>query len=253
MALGSSNAEEIKVSWLFPSRSDTDILLYVVSVQYNWDVLHWTASPSQTPILVMIVVVFASSIQNRLMFRSVTSLQNMKPRLTWTPIATALVRPGIIEVTFAFSWSTATISVVFDTNRQGGVRNVAINRKILSRKNGDSVLHQTRLQIILSLAAPMGKTSESCALFGLWIIWMGSSCPLEIAPFHPVQAKHFVEQHEVHFLIPNNAKYFCFIINPLLTKNVLSRWPDISLYFLLFLLLLFFLFKNSGNNQPSWP
>ena len=140
IALGSSNAEEIKVSWLFPSKSDTDILLYVVSVQYNWDVLHWTANPSQTPILVITVVVFSSPIRSRLMFSSVTSLQNMKPRLKWTSIATALVRPRITEFTFAFPWSTATISVVFDTNKHGGVQMIAMNRKIRSRKNRDSVL-----------------------------------------------------------------------------------------------------------------
>ena len=140
IALGSSNAEEIKVSWLFPSKSDTDILLYVVSVQYNWDVLHWTANPSQTPILVITVVVFSSSIRSRLMFSSVTSLQNMKPRLKWTSIATALVRPRITEFTFAFPWSTATISVVFDTNKHGGVQMIAMNRKIRSRKSRDSVL-----------------------------------------------------------------------------------------------------------------
>ena len=140
IALGSSNAEEIKVSWLFPSKSDTDILLYVVSVQYNWDVLHWTANPSQTPILVITVVVFSSSIRSRLMFSSVTSLQNMNPRLKWTSIATALVRPRITEFTFAFPWSTATISVVFDTNKHGGVQMIAMNRKIRSRKNRDSVL-----------------------------------------------------------------------------------------------------------------
>ena len=85
----------------------------------------------------MIVVVFSSSIQNRLMFRSVTSLQNMKPRLKWMSIATALVRPKITEVTFAFPWSTVTISVVFDTNKHGGVQNVAMNAKIEWRKNED--------------------------------------------------------------------------------------------------------------------
>ena len=71
------------------------------------------------------------------MFRSVTSLQNMKPRLKWMSIATALVRPRITEVTFAFPWSTVTISVVFDTNKHGGVQNVAMNGKIEWRKNGD--------------------------------------------------------------------------------------------------------------------
>ena len=172
MALGSSNAEEIKVSWLFPSRSDTDILLYVVSVQYNWDVLHWTANPSQTPILVITVVVFSSSIRSRLMFSSVTSLQNMKPRLKWTSIATALVRPGITEFTFAFPWSTATISVVFDTNRHGGVQIIARNRKIRSSKSGDSVLHQTRLPIILSLGTLVGRQYQTNHV--LWLDCMSS-------------------------------------------------------------------------------
>ena len=166
MALGSSNAEEIKVSWLFPSRSDTDILLYVVSVQYNWDVLHWTANPSQTPILVITVVVFSSSIRSRLMFSSVTSLQNMKPRLKWTSIATALVRPRITEFTFAFPWSTATISVVFDTNRHGGVQIIAMNRKIRSRKSGD------RLLIILSLAALVGRQYQTNP-----VLWLDSVSP----------------------------------------------------------------------------
>ena len=63
----------------------------------------------------------------------------MKPRLKWTSMATAPVRPEITEFTFAFLWSTATISVVLDTNKHGGVQNVAINRKIQSPKNEDSV------------------------------------------------------------------------------------------------------------------
>ena len=54
-------------------------------------------------------------------------------------MATAPVRPEITEFTFAFLWSTATISVVLDTNKHGGVQNVAINRKIQSPKNEDSV------------------------------------------------------------------------------------------------------------------
>ena len=79
----------------------------------------------------------------------------MKPRLKWTSIATALVRPGITEFTFAFPWSTATISVVFDTNRHGGVQIIAMNRKIRSRKSGD------RLLIILSLAALVGRQYQT--------------------------------------------------------------------------------------------
>ena len=75
-------------------------------------------------------------------------------------MAIAFVRPGITEFTFDFPWSTATISVVFDTNKHGGVQIIAMNRKIRSRKNGESVWHQTRLLIILSLAAPVGSSKR---------------------------------------------------------------------------------------------
>ena len=77
IALGLSRSEEIKRLWLLPSRSDTDIVSYVVSVQYSCDALQSTAGPSQAPMPVIIVVVFDSSMRKRLMFLSVTSLQNM--------------------------------------------------------------------------------------------------------------------------------------------------------------------------------
>lgn len=99
IALGSSSSEEIRLRWLLPFRSDTDILSFVVSVQYNWDVLHSTASPSQTPIPVIIVAVLAMSMWKRLIFCSNTSLQNMYPKLKWTSMATALVNSKTTEFT----------------------------------------------------------------------------------------------------------------------------------------------------------
>ena len=68
MSLGSSRPKDNKFLWLFPAKSDTEIVSCVVSVQYNCDVLHSTASPSQTPMLLIIIVVPDPSIPERLMF-----------------------------------------------------------------------------------------------------------------------------------------------------------------------------------------
>ena len=96
---GSSSPVLTKVCWLLPDKSDFEILLYVVSVQYNSDVLHWTANPSHTPTLVIIVVILEPSMAERFMFRSETSLQNMKRFSKWTSSATALVNPVTTECT----------------------------------------------------------------------------------------------------------------------------------------------------------
>ena len=40
ISLGSSSPVETKVCWLLPDKSDFEIVLYVVSLQYNSDVLH---------------------------------------------------------------------------------------------------------------------------------------------------------------------------------------------------------------------
>ena len=77
ISLGSSNPKESKRCWLFPAKSDIDIVSDVASVQYNSDVLHCTANPSQTPVLLMIVVMPDPSMSERLMLPSDTSLQNM--------------------------------------------------------------------------------------------------------------------------------------------------------------------------------
>ena len=97
MSLGSSSPKDNKLRWLFPAKSDTEIVSCVVSVQYNCDVLHSTASPSQTPMLLIIIIVPDPSIPERLMFCSNTSLQNMYPKLKWTSMATALVKPETTE------------------------------------------------------------------------------------------------------------------------------------------------------------
>ena len=68
MSLGSSSPKESKLRWLLPDKSDTDIVSCVVSVQYNFDVLHSTANPSQTPMLSIIITVPDPSIPERLMF-----------------------------------------------------------------------------------------------------------------------------------------------------------------------------------------
>lgn len=99
---GSSSPQKGKSVRLLPDKSDTDILLYVVSVQYNCDVLHSTANPSQTPVFLIIVLKPDPSIAERLMFRSDTSLQNMYPRLKWTSTAIALVNPDSTECAIAF-------------------------------------------------------------------------------------------------------------------------------------------------------
>ena len=77
ISLGLSSPAEITLRWLLPDKSDTDIELCVASDQYSCDVLHSTASPSQTPMLLMITVTLDPSIPERFMFNSVTSLQNM--------------------------------------------------------------------------------------------------------------------------------------------------------------------------------
>ena len=77
ISLGLSRCELIKIVWLLPSRSDTDMVFCVVSVQYSCDDLQSTASPLQSLMPVIIVVVFAVSMWKRLMFWSITSLQNM--------------------------------------------------------------------------------------------------------------------------------------------------------------------------------
>ena len=77
MSLGSSSPSVIKICWPFPCKSDVDMVSFVVSVQYNFDDLHSTASPSQTPVLLIITVLPDPSILERLMFCSNTSLQNM--------------------------------------------------------------------------------------------------------------------------------------------------------------------------------
>ena len=99
ISLGSSSPKDSTVCWLLPDRSDLDIVSCVVSVQYNSDVVHWTANPSQTPILVIIVVILEPSIPERLMFCSDTSLQKIYPMLKWTSSATALVNPVTTECT----------------------------------------------------------------------------------------------------------------------------------------------------------
>ena len=97
MSLGSSSPKESKLCRLLPDKSDTDIVSKVVSVQYNRDALHSTANPSQTPMLLIITVTPEPSMPERLIFRSFTSLQNKYPKLKCTSIATALVKPEIIE------------------------------------------------------------------------------------------------------------------------------------------------------------
>ena len=97
MSLGLSNPKESTLRGLFPAKSDIDIVSDVVSVQYNSDVLHCTANPSHTPILLIIVVMPDPSMPERFMFRSLTSLQNMYPMLKWTSRATALFKPETTE------------------------------------------------------------------------------------------------------------------------------------------------------------
>ena len=97
MSRGSSSPKESKLRLLLPDKSDTDILSYVVSVQYSCDVLHSTANPSQTPMPLIIVVKPDPPVEERLMFRSDTSLQNMYPRPKWTSTAIALVNPDTTE------------------------------------------------------------------------------------------------------------------------------------------------------------
>ena len=97
MSLGLSSPKDNKLRSFLPAKSDTDIVSCVVSVQYNCDVLHCTASPSQTPMLLIIIVLPDPSIPERLMFCSHTSLQNMYPKLKWTSMATALDKPETTE------------------------------------------------------------------------------------------------------------------------------------------------------------
>ena len=75
----------------------TDIALDVVSVQYSCDVLHSTANPSQTPMPLIMVVKPDPSVEERLIFCSEKSLQNMYRRLKWTSTAIALVNPDTTE------------------------------------------------------------------------------------------------------------------------------------------------------------
>ena len=81
MSLGCLSPEETRARLLLPDKSDTDMVSCVVSVQYNSDLLHSTANPSQTPTVVMIVTIFDPSTLERLMFCSNTSLQKMYPKL----------------------------------------------------------------------------------------------------------------------------------------------------------------------------
>lgn len=97
MSLGLSSPKESKLLWLLPDKSDTDIVSEVISVQYNCDVLHSTANPSQTPMLLMIIVTPDPSIPERLIFRSCTSLQNIYPKLKCTSMAIAPVKPETTE------------------------------------------------------------------------------------------------------------------------------------------------------------
>ena len=56
------------------------------------------------------------------------------------------------------------------------------------------------------------------------------------------------------FLILTKAKYFCSIINPLLTRLFRSRWLNTSLFFSMSMVLDFASKnKNSGNIRSSWP
>ena len=74
--VGLSSSEENIIRLLFPSKSDTDIVSLVKSVQYNRNECQSTANPSQS-VLLRITAMFVPSIFERLMFRSVASLQNM--------------------------------------------------------------------------------------------------------------------------------------------------------------------------------
>ena len=65
------------VRLLLPSKSDTDIVPFVESAQYNCNEFHSTASPQQSPVSLWITVMFVPFMLERLMFRSAESLQNM--------------------------------------------------------------------------------------------------------------------------------------------------------------------------------
>ena len=52
------------------------------------------------------------------------------------------------------------------------------------------------------------------------------------------------------FLILIKAKYFCCMINPLLTKLVPSRWLDISLVYVFFS---FLWTSTSSRKKRTWP
>ena len=83
MSRGAWSPKESKLRLLLPNKkkerneTDTDIVSFAASVQYNCDVLHSTANPSKTPMPLIIVVKPDPSVEERLMFRSDTSLQNM--------------------------------------------------------------------------------------------------------------------------------------------------------------------------------
>ena len=132
--LGSLRFEETTRLWLLPSRSDTDIVPLSLSVQYNCNEFHSTVSPSQTPMLLWITVILVPSVFARLMFRSVTSLQNIKPVSKWTSMATALDKPEMSVCVLRLWKSKALMSLANDTKRQGELHGTTKAKRIEKNK-----------------------------------------------------------------------------------------------------------------------